>query len=94
MAERWPPVLGAQGPPACDPHPYLLSYNVLVRPTAHSLTSRSMKRVLTFLAVALCISFTSCQCSEKPDVGPVEGEETVSDVQVPISADAPRQYHG
>jgi hypothetical protein len=34
-----------------------------------------MKRSLIVVALLLCASLTSCQCSEQPDVGPVEGED-------------------
>jgi hypothetical protein len=34
-----------------------------------------MKRLLIAVAVLLSVGLSSCQCSEKPDVGPVEGEE-------------------
>ncbi|MEF8815598.1 MAG: hypothetical protein V5A20_01660 [Salinibacter sp.] len=34
-----------------------------------------MKRLLVIVALFLCTSLASCQCSEQPDVGPVEGEE-------------------
>jgi hypothetical protein len=34
-----------------------------------------MKRLLIFAALLLCVGLSSCQCAEKPDIGPVEGEE-------------------
>lgn len=34
-----------------------------------------MRRSLVFVALFLCASLVSCQCAEKPDVGPVEGDE-------------------
>ena len=34
-----------------------------------------MKRVLIFVVLILSFGLSSCQCSEKPDVGPVEGQE-------------------
>jgi len=35
-----------------------------------------MKRLLIFAALVLCTSLSSCQCADKPDIGPVEGEDT------------------
>jgi len=34
-----------------------------------------MKRTLLFLALVLSVGLSSCQCADKPDVGPVEDEE-------------------
>jgi hypothetical protein len=34
-----------------------------------------MKRLLAFAALFLCVGLSSCQCSEKPDIGPVEDED-------------------
>jgi hypothetical protein len=34
-----------------------------------------MNRSLLIVALLLCASLTSCQCSNQPDVGPVEGED-------------------
>jgi len=34
-----------------------------------------MKRLLVFVALVLCTGLVSCQCSDQPDVGPVEGED-------------------
>ena len=34
-----------------------------------------MKRLLVFAALLLCTGLASCQCSDQPDVGPVEGED-------------------
>jgi hypothetical protein len=34
-----------------------------------------MKRILIFAALLLCVGLSSCQCSEKPDIGPVEGDD-------------------
>jgi hypothetical protein len=34
-----------------------------------------MKRLLLFVALILCTGLASCQCANKPDVGPVEGED-------------------
>jgi hypothetical protein len=47
-----------------------------------------MKRVLLFAVFLLSVGLSSCQCSEKPDVGPVEGDDEQSAVHVPT--DAPR----
>ena len=41
----------------------------------------SMKRALIFAALVLCVSLSSCQCAEKPDIGPVEEEEGQAAVQ-------------
>lgn len=41
-----------------------------------------MKRLLVFVALLLCVGLSSCQCSEKPDVGPVEGEDGEQQSQV------------
>lgn len=32
-----------------------------------------MKHILLFLCMASCLGFSGCQCSDKPDIGPVEG---------------------
>jgi hypothetical protein len=37
-----------------------------------------MKRILIVAAVVLCVGLSSCQCADKPDVGPVEGEDEQS----------------
>ena len=34
-----------------------------------------MKRLLVFAALLLCTGLASCQCSDQPDVGPVEGKD-------------------
>lgn len=34
-----------------------------------------MKRLLTFVALFLVVGLSSCQCSDKPDIGPVEDED-------------------
>jgi uncharacterized membrane-anchored protein len=34
-----------------------------------------MKRILIFVAIVLCVGLSSCQCADKPDIGPVEGED-------------------
>jgi hypothetical protein len=48
-----------------------------------------MKRILIFAVVVLSVGLSSCQCAEKPDVGPVEGEDQQSRLVVP-PADAAR----
>jgi hypothetical protein len=49
-----------------------------------------MKRVLIFAALVLCLSLSSCQCAEKPDVGPVEGDDEQAAVQTgPSDASSP-----
>ena len=37
-----------------------------------------MKRLLTFVALFLVVGLSSCQCSDKPDIGPVEGDDEQS----------------
>jgi hypothetical protein len=34
-----------------------------------------MKRILLFASLLLCFGLSSCQCSDKPDVGPVEDDD-------------------
>lgn len=34
-----------------------------------------MNRLLLFVALVLCTGLASCQCADKPDVGPVEDED-------------------
>ena len=34
-----------------------------------------VRPVALFAVIALCLSLSSCQCSWKPDVGPVDDEE-------------------
>jgi len=34
-----------------------------------------MKRLLAFFALTCCVALSSCQCSDKPDIGPVEDED-------------------
>ena len=41
--------------------------NVLPAPPA-------LRPLFAFAAIALCLGLSSCQCSWKPDVGPVEEE--------------------
>lgn len=48
-----------------------------------------MKRALIFAVLVLCAGLSSCQCADKPDVGPVEGENQQSQLVVP-APDAPR----
>ncbi len=40
-----------------------------------------MKRVLIFAVIFLSVGLSSCQCAEKPDIGPVEGEDEEAAVQ-------------
>ena len=40
-----------------------------------------MKRVLIFAVIVLAVGLSSCQCAEKPDIGPVEGEDEQASVQ-------------
>jgi hypothetical protein len=37
-----------------------------------------MKRSLFFTALFVCALFSSCQCADPPDVGPVEGQDEES----------------
>lgn len=46
-----------------------------------------MKRVLIVVAVLLSVGLSSCQCADKPDVGPVEGEDEEAQVQPVPSVD-------
>lgn len=39
-----------------------------------------MRRFLLLAGFALTFTLSSCQCSWKPDVGPVEDEETTAQV--------------
>ena len=41
-----------------------------------------MKRTLILTVVVLTLGLSSCQCAEKPDIGPVEDEEDQSTAQV------------
>ncbi len=34
-----------------------------------------MKRVFVLGTLLLCLSLSSCQCSNKPDIGPVEDDQ-------------------
>jgi len=43
-----------------------------------------MKRLFAFLAILLAIGFSSCQCSDKPDIGPVEDENQASVIPAPV----------
>jgi len=50
-----------------------------------------MKRTLIFAVVQLCVVLSSCQCAEKPDIGPVEGEDEQAAVgAAPAAHAAPR----
>jgi hypothetical protein len=46
-----------------------------------------MKRSLFFTALFVCALFSSCQCADPPDVGPVEGEEESAQVRLDDRAD-------
>jgi hypothetical protein len=52
-----------------------------------------MKRLFAFLALLLAIGFSSCQCSDKPDIGPVEDENQASVIPAPRSADSAHRPH-
>jgi hypothetical protein len=45
-----------------------------------------MRRLFAFAALLLCFGLSSCQCSEKPDIGPVEDDDQQSTVTVEVSA--------
>lgn len=34
-----------------------------------------MKRAVIFAVLLLSLGLSSCQCADKPDIGPVEGED-------------------
>lgn len=36
-----------------------------------------MKKFVLALALFTCLSIPACQCSDKPDIGPVEGQTQV-----------------
>ncbi len=40
-----------------------------------------MKRVAIFGVILLSVGLSSCQCADKPDIGPVEGEDEEAAVQ-------------
>ncbi len=49
-----------------------------------------MKRLVLLGALALCFSLSSCQCSNKPPIGPVEDESQQAHYQErPNDADVP-----
>lgn len=39
------------------------------------------RRLLIFAVIVLCAGLSSCQCADKPDIGPVEGEDEEAAVQ-------------
>lgn len=45
----------------------------------------ALRPLFVFAALVVCFGFSACQCSWKPDVGPVEGEE---DAQLRLEAPA------
>ena len=47
-----------------------------------------MKRALIFVVLVLSVGLSSCQCAEKPDIGPVEGEDEEAAVQMTPAPDA------
>lgn len=49
-----------------------------------------MTRVLLFAALLLTVGLSSCQCSEKPDIGPVEGDEEQAEAR-PAPTDTARR---
>lgn len=42
-----------------------------------------MKRVFVLGTILLCFGLSSCQCSNKPDIGPVEDDQQQAQVQEP-----------
>jgi len=46
-----------------------------------------MKRTLIVLALLLSVGLSSCQCADKPDVGPVEDEDAQTQVGPSSGAD-------
>ena len=42
-----------------------------------------MTRALLFAALLLTVGLSSCQCADKPDIGPVEGEDEQSQLVEP-----------
>jgi hypothetical protein len=48
-----------------------------------------MKRALIFVVIVLSVGLSSCQCAEKPDIGPVDGEGEEAAVQ---SAPTPEAF--
>jgi hypothetical protein len=47
-----------------------------------------MKRALIFAVILLSVGLSSCQCADKPDIGPVEGEDEEAAVHPAPSSDA------
>lgn len=41
----------------------------------------AVRPLLAFALIALCLSLSSCLCSWRPDVGPVEEEESVASIE-------------
>jgi len=58
---------------ACDRRFHVLSYDALMLST--NLHRFAMKRLLVFGVLLCAVGLSSCQCSDKPDVGPTEEEE-------------------
>jgi len=44
-----------------------------------------MRRLFALTAVIFCFGLSSCQCSEKPDIGPVEEEDGQGHVMTEVS---------
>jgi len=51
-----------------------------------------MTRTLIFLTLVLSVGLSSCQCADKPDVGPVEDEDAQAHVEPSSSAAEGRLY--
>jgi hypothetical protein len=47
-----------------------------------------MKRVFVLGTILLCFGLSSCQCSNKPDIGPVEDDQQQAQ-RSPAPSDAP-----
>ncbi|PSR03150.1 MAG: hypothetical protein BRD47_01045 [Bacteroidetes bacterium QS_8_68_28] len=41
----------------------------------------AVRPLLAFALIALCLGLSSCLCSWRPDVGPVEEEESVASIE-------------
>ena len=49
--------------------PYIAAFICSTQP----IDDVTMKRLMILGCLVVCLGFSACQCSEKPDVGPVEG---------------------
>lgn len=51
------------------------------------LTTALMRRLLLFAAILLSVGLSSCQCADKPDIGPVEGDDEQAQLYEPETSD-------